>query len=738
MIGFTKDYMTRDGKPWFPVMGEMHYSRVLPDTWEHELYLMKAGGVDVVSSYVIWIHHEEEEGKADFTGQNDLRRFVETAGRCGLSVIVRIGPWVHAEVRNGGFPDWLMEKEEAGLFRLRTNDAGYLAEVKRWYGLIGEQLTGLYEKDGGPVIGIQVENEYGHCGGLTGEEGEAHMRALKSLAEEAGMDVPLWTATGWGGAVTGGMLPVMGGYCEAPWAQTAEKLPPNENYVFTAERNDKAIGGDFGEGSGITFDPSAFPYLTAELGGGLQVTGHRRPVATAKDIAVMSLAKIGSGCQLLGYYMYHGGTNPVGKHSTFEESRATGSLNDLPALSYDFNAPLKEYGQISDTYRVIRRLALFVHDFGEDLVQMPYVPQPGNPEDPRDLLSLRTAARLRKTEDGRTEGYLFVNRYIRQYPTTSLSRKRLEVHDADGHLLVRFPERAVDNGDCFFYPIGMRLREDTVLEYAEAAPLCKLAGAGPDGGDAFVFYTDKEKKSGCSGGCGGGSCASCSARQAQFVLRGNRKDLRLIVLDADESLYASKVMIGGKEYLFVSTTGDDVYTGADGRLRLISRIKEDKMPAFFTFPALPEVPDGYVREDEKALSLLAHYRRGDALVNPLKAAVTGSQESAEGLTADILAEGVSSESLSKALLCIRYAGDRAVMTAEGKPVADSFYTGQVWETDLRQIPCGAGDVRNVRVAVQPLTKDTPVFLEQWPELTDGRACRVEDVWCEAVMEEVLL
>ena len=116
-------------------------------------------------------------------------------------------------MRNGGFPDWLLQKG----FTLRCDDERYLAYVERFWKQIYEQVRGEMYEDGGPIIGIQIENEYGHVGGFSGEAGEQHMRTLKGLAEKTGFQVPLYTATGWGGAVTGGMLPVMAGYCEAPW-----------------------------------------------------------------------------------------------------------------------------------------------------------------------------------------------------------------------------------------------------------------------------------------------------------------------------------------------------------------------------------------------------------------------------------------------------------------------------------------------------------------------------------------
>ena len=116
--GFTPEFLTQNGQPWFPVMGEFHYSRYPTEYWRESLLKIKAGGVDVVSSYGCWIHHEETEGEFDYTGQRDLRSFIKLIGECGLKMFIRIGPWCHGEVRNGGFPDWLVKKYP----KARTND----------------------------------------------------------------------------------------------------------------------------------------------------------------------------------------------------------------------------------------------------------------------------------------------------------------------------------------------------------------------------------------------------------------------------------------------------------------------------------------------------------------------------------------------------------------------------------------------------------------------------------------
>ena len=476
-FSYNEKYMLKDQKPWFPIMGEIHYSRYPREYWKESIYKMKAGGVDVISSYVLWIHHEEIEGEYDFTGDKDLRSFVETCKACDAYMILRIGPWCHAEVRNGGFPDWLLQKD----FEVRTNDSAYLEEVRKFYSKIYEQVKGLLLKDGGPIIGLQIENEYGHCGGLTGEEGEEHMRILTQMAKEIGFEVPIYTATGWGGAVTGGLLPVMGGYCEAPWDQRLTDIEPSGNYIFTHERNDHNIGSDYGFGTGITFDMNKFPYLTAELGGGHQVTHHRRPIATSKDIGAMSMVKLGSGVNLLGYYMYHGGTNPKGKLSFLQESKETGSINDLPELSYDFRAPIRQYGQISETYKEIKLLTMFIKDFGSELCEMPATMPESNPLYPTNFTDLRTSYR----HNGKS-GYLFINNYQRRCQMAEHKNVVLTVPLKDETLT--YPAIDVRNEDFFFFPFNMKLG-DAWLKTAVVTPLCKLNNEDMT---TYVFYGDKK------------------------------------------------------------------------------------------------------------------------------------------------------------------------------------------------------------------------------------------------------
>ena len=386
-------YLERDGKPWVPIMGEFHFSRGSRQHWYRELCKMKAGGVTVVATYLFWIYHEEEEGRFDFTGDRDIRAFLLACQRAGLEAVIRIGPWAHGECRNGGFPDWLLQKP----YPLRDNNPGYLEKARLWYREIYRQVQGLSYQEGGPIVGIQLENEL--------VNNAPHLLALKRLAQEVGFQAPLWTVTGWDNVYgaqipVDEVLPVFGAYADAPWAGTLEPLPPSHAFTFNRMRNDSAIGADQiaqtgPDGWRLPYE--RYPFATCELGGGIQVTYHRRPRIRPMDVYALALCKLGAGNNLPGYYMYHGGTNKLGRFSTLNESKESGYPNDCPILSYDFQAPLSQYGEARGQYGLLNLLHLFLQDFGELFAPMEAV-EAQRLVPPEDSASLRYALRTNGEE----------------------------------------------------------------------------------------------------------------------------------------------------------------------------------------------------------------------------------------------------------------------------------------------------------------------------------------------------
>ena len=455
-INVTSRYFTRNGKPWIGVMGEFHFSRYSRENWHRELAKMKAGGITIVSTYLFWIYHEEIEGKMDFDGDNDIRAFIEECKDVGLDVVIRIGPWAHGECRNGGFPDWLLKKD----YKLRDNNEEYLAIVKKWYQSIYNEVKGLFYKDGGNIIAVQIENEF--------VDNAEHLAKLKEIAVECGFIAPIYTVTGWNSASgakipVDEVVPVFGGYCEAPWENHMNRLSPSPHYFFNRMRNDSAIGTDLiakTQSDGWQLPYERYPFATCELGGGIEVTHHRRPIIKPMDIYAVSLVKLGDGNNLVGYYMYHGGTNKIGELSTFNETKVTGYPNDYPILSYDFQAPLSEYGEVREQYGLLNMLHMFVNDFGEEFAPMIAVDS-GNTVAADDTNSLRYGMRT----DGK-RGFVFVNHYQR---LTELADIENAVISAGN---VEFPPIDVKGEVSFFMPFNMKMG-DSVLEYATAQPLCK-------------------------------------------------------------------------------------------------------------------------------------------------------------------------------------------------------------------------------------------------------------------------
>lgn len=699
----------RDGQPWFPVMGEMHYSRYRADLWEESLRKMKAGGVEIVSAYVIWIHHEEEEGVFDFTGCRNLRGFLEACRKVGMCAFLRLGPWIHGEVRNGGFPDWIQALQKQGV-RLRSNAPVYLQYVRRFWEHVYEQAKGYLYGDGGPVIGIQIENEYGHVGGAEGEEGEAHIRALTAMAGEIGFRAPLYTATGWGGACIGDLLPVMGGYCEAPWDQRITELEPNANFVFSYQRNDAQIACDHHTGKEVSFDESRYPFLTAELGGGVQVTSHRRPVAEGRDLGAMSVAKLGSGAALLGYYMYHGGSNPKGKLSTLQESRATGYANDLPEINYDFNAPLRQYGTISDAYREARLLALFLQEFGGELARMETVIEPPEVR-PDDFSTLRLSCRYHGKQ-----GYVFFNNYQRRHKMSDHEGVVLKGRCENGETV--FPSVDIRDGMYGFFPYGMKLG-NACLRTALATPLCRL---GTEEGDVWVFYGDYvPKTSETKNAAGGGKAAQKESdrgdggEDAVFAWEGGIK-ADILKLSRKEALLAGKVTLD-QDYLILSE--DFVWEeegtvrvtgGKDTVIRCFPRLSPERLPGFSECGREGRFTVYERRTEEASASAETRLLKRDAGAARYEVLISYGKERNRQAGRDTL-------------LMLSYSGNRMEIYAEGEKLNDHFYTGQ-------EVPLSLGYFdfpTRLEITVYPLEENAPVFLEKWPRMEAGCACRLEDV-----------
>ncbi|MGL4779205.1 MAG: beta-galactosidase [Bacteroidales bacterium] len=169
-----------NGEPFIIKAAEMHYPRIPRPYWEHRIQMCKALGMNTICLYVFWNIHEQKEGEFDFTENNDIREFVKLAQKNGMYVIVRPGPYVCAEWEMGGLPWWLLKKKD---IKLRDNDPYYMERVAIFEEEVAKQLSDLTIDKGGPVIMVQVENEFGAYA-----TNKPHVRAIRDILRKVGFD----------------------------------------------------------------------------------------------------------------------------------------------------------------------------------------------------------------------------------------------------------------------------------------------------------------------------------------------------------------------------------------------------------------------------------------------------------------------------------------------------------------------------------------------------------------------
>ena len=445
-VTWDRQSLLFDGRRVCPVMGEVHYSRIPAGEWADEIRKMKEGGVTMVATYVFWNHVEEQQGIFRWDGQRSLRRFLEVCKAADMPVVLRLGPFCHGEVRNGGLPDWLWDPAQTAIsdgpadnpMRLRSTDPRFLHFVTLLYRQIFTQVQGLQWKDGGPVVAAQFDNEYGGHG--------SYLMALKRIALAIGFDLPFYTRTGWPELASpvpfGEMIPLYGDYADGFWDRSTREGAGTyyKAFNFHAQRTSTAIASEQlqqQEGTAANAGAQQYPYFTCELGGGMMQSYHRRIYTYPIDAYAMAVVKLGSGSNLLGYYMYHGGTNPYSKVAdTYlnETQRCLATnYNDLPVLSYDFQAPLGEFGQVNPHYFLLRKLHLFMQDYGTLLAPMEAVFPCAQDIKQRDDSHLRWSYRK---GDG-PEAFVFVNNYERFADLTPKANVRFEVSG------VTFPSKPI-------------------------------------------------------------------------------------------------------------------------------------------------------------------------------------------------------------------------------------------------------------------------------------------------------
>ena len=386
---------------------------------------------------------------------------------------------------------------------IRSNDADYLFYVERFYKEIGNQLKGLFFENGGPIIATQIENEYQHSAapwGLTypgqpfdftsserdraltkegvsvskeenpyAELGNEHMKVLKSLAIQAGMVTPLYTATGWGNAaiIPNESLPVTAAYAYPTWTRKRDISP------FYLYKNLHKVP-DY---SPVRYVPEHYPAFAAELGSGIMATYSRRPLVPAKSLDALINRCLGSGANGVGYYMYHGGSTPRGKINYFNDEAGAAAK-----ISYDFQAPIGEFGNIRPSFHRLKLLHEFVNTFGDLLAPMQTtLPNTNSEIKPENIHTLRYAVRHKDNS-----GFLFVNNF--QDDTLMTRKEHIKIELKTSKETLSIPEEtgfSIDTDENAIFPFNFNM-DGFKLKYATAQLLTKFVNNEMT---HYVFFT---------------------------------------------------------------------------------------------------------------------------------------------------------------------------------------------------------------------------------------------------------
>ncbi|WP_141503076.1 beta-galactosidase [Paenibacillus luteus] len=316
------------GKRVFLNIASIHYFRMPRQEWREVLVKAKLAGMNCVDTYFAWNVHESEEGNWDFSGDNDCGAFLDLCSELGLWVIARPGPFICAEWDFGGFPYWLKTKEK---IQFRTDNEEYLRYVYRYFDQIIPIIHSRQITQNGTVILVQVENEYGYLAGDA--SGMSYMNGLRDALLSRGIDVPLIT-------------------CEGGAEGTIE-------------------GANFWSGASVHYEklmrkqPDVPKLVTEFWTGWFEHWG--APAATQKtpDLYEKRLMEvIRAGFDGISHYMFFGGTNFGGYGG-----RTVGSSDIFMVTSYDYDAPLSEYGRITAKYRTAKKVSLFTQALGEFLLE---------------------------------------------------------------------------------------------------------------------------------------------------------------------------------------------------------------------------------------------------------------------------------------------------------------------------------------------------------------------------------
>ena len=333
-----KNTFMLNGKPFVVKAAEVHYPRIPRPYWEHRIKMCKALGMNTLCLYVFWNIHEQQEGVYDFTGQNDVAEFCRLAQKNGMYVIVRPGPYVCAEWEMGGLPWWLLKKKD---IRLRERDPYFMERVRLFEKEVGKQLASLTIENGGPIIMVQVENEYGSYG-----EDKPYVSEILDIVRQSGFDKVTLFQCDWSSNFTRNGL---------------------DDLIWTM---------NFGTGANIDeqfrrlkeLRPES-PLMCSEFWSGwFDKWGARHETRPADDMVAGIDEMLSKGISF-SLYMTHGGTS----FGHWAGANSPGFAPDV--TSYDYDAPINEWGLPTAKFWTLRNTMQKYAD-GKKLPSVPKAPMP--------------------------------------------------------------------------------------------------------------------------------------------------------------------------------------------------------------------------------------------------------------------------------------------------------------------------------------------------------------------------
>jgi beta-galactosidase len=309
-----------DGKPYQIISGEMHPARIPKEYWKHRIQMAKAMGCNTIAAYVFWNYHEQEAGQFDFTTENrNIAAFIKLVQAEGMWILLRPGPYVCAEWEFGGLPPYLLRIPD---IKVRCMDPRYMAATERYIKALSEQVKDLQVTNGGPIIMVQVENEYGSFG-----NDRNYMNRLKQLWEQDGINVPFYTADGpvasllEAGSVAGAAIGLDSGSSEGDFAAAKKQNPDVPS-----------------------FSSESYPGWLTHWG---EKWARPDKAGILKEVKFLMDTK-----RSFNLYVIHGGTN-----FGFTAGANSGGKGYEPDLTtYDYDAPINEQGGATEKYMALREL----------------------------------------------------------------------------------------------------------------------------------------------------------------------------------------------------------------------------------------------------------------------------------------------------------------------------------------------------------------------------------------------